>query len=93
MDVDQLASFIRGLQGVKAKDLKSRTSFWRADGTRFCKIEMQPLPVIVFTDLSHANDGQLLPYSEPDHKGRLKLRLTNSQRVETARALAVKRYK
>jgi hypothetical protein len=90
----QLDSFIRKLPGVTIKDLQSRTSYWRADGTRFCKLEeSRHDTVIVFTDMLYAKDGHQLRNSEADHKGRLMLRLTSSQRLEDAKTLVSKRHK
>jgi hypothetical protein len=87
-----LDTFIRKLPGITAKDLKSRTSYWRADGTRFCKLEESgSSTVIVFTDMLFEKDGHQLQNSEPDHEGRLQIRLTNSQRVEDAKELIAKR--
>jgi hypothetical protein len=94
MTKDDLDSFIRNQPGVFAKDKKSRTSYWRSDGARFCKIEqLSGGWVIVFTDLSYAKDGHLLPNSEQDRDGRLMLRLTNSQRIEAVKILIAKRSK
>lgn len=93
MTKDDLDNFIRSLPGVTVKDLKSRTSYWRSNGSRFCKIEqLSGGWIIVFTDLSYAKDGRLLPNSEPDTDGRLMLRLTNSLRIEDARTLIEKQH-
>lgn len=90
---DQLDKFIRKLKDVSVKELKSRNSYWRKNRTRFCKLEGAATNLsIVFTDLFFKRDGHRLPNSEPDHEGRLKLRLINSGRVESAKSLVLERY-
>lgn len=91
---EELDSFLRALPGINAKELKSRISYWRANGTRFCKLEGKASnSTIVFTDLHYTTAHHLLAESESDHEGRLKLRLINARRVESAKALILKRYR
>lgn len=92
--VNQLVQRLQAFPGVETKRLRSRISFWRPDGTRFCKIEPVDAPDrIVFTDLYYEQHKHLLPYSEPDGDGRLLLRLSNASRVEGAFKLAQQRCK
>ncbi|RPH93634.1 hypothetical protein EHM69_09710 [candidate division KSB1 bacterium] len=79
--------------GAKCKYLSSRDSYWRQDGSRFCKVETSDgETVVVFNELTLAKDGHRLPEAEINSKGWLKLRLVNAKRMEAAKRLAAELY-
>ena len=84
----EINAYIRSLPRVTAKDLLSRISYWRSDGTRFCKLEIvRGIPAVTFTDLKF--DDVRAKYSgfEPDSDGRARILISNAKTFDQIKSL------
>ncbi len=90
---DELIGRLSTLPNVQARIRKTRVSYWRPDGTRFCKVEEYGgNTTLVLNEIDYSKLNPQILNSEPDQDNRVRIFIISKSMLELAIEFAVNTY-